>query len=452
MILILVAPVLAEPSVPVGAPGTGSETFRIISAAKARVFPAVVFIKPIVEKYQRGEKETMQVTGSGVLISPDGEVVTNYHVVEKAISIRCLLYDGSYFEAETIGFDKDTDLALLKLLLPEEHKPLPFAELGDSGALKEGDFVMAMGAPWGLNRSVSMGIISCTRRFMPGRSEYSLWLQTDAALNPGNSGGPLVDTAGRVVGINTLAAMIGGDLGFAIPSATLKRIIPQLREHSKVPRAWTGLRLQPLKDFNQNMYFDADDGIIVAGADPGSPAETAGLAAGDRITRVGDTNVTAVTDVDVPAINALLAALPPDEPVTLAVYRNGELLEIEMTPRVKGKVEGDELDFPRWNMTVKTINKFANPDLYFVRREGVFIFGVKYPGNAATSGLRTNDVITALDSTPVKTLQEAQDIYDRVVSQGGRGGVGRTRVVVEYIRGGVARQAVLDFSREYKSD
>ena len=144
---------------------------------------------------------------------------------------------------------------------------------------------------------------------MPGRSEYSLWLQTDASLNPGNSGGPLVDTAGKVVGINTLASMSGGDLGFAIPSATVKRIVRQLREHSKVPRAWTGLRLQPLKDFNQNMYFDAEEGIIVAGADPGSPAETAGLAAGDRITRVGEASVTAVTDVDVPAVNALLAAL-----------------------------------------------------------------------------------------------------------------------------------------------
>lgn len=448
MMLVLVAPVLAEPSVPAGAPDGTSETFRIISAAKARVFPAVVFIKPIVEKYQRGEKETMQVTGSGVLISPDGELITNYHVVEKAVSIRCLLYDGSHFEAETIGSDKDTDLALLKLRLPEGHKPLPFAELGDSTMLKEGDFVMAMGAPWGLNRSVSMGIVSCTRRFMPGRSEYSLWLQTDASLNPGNSGGPLVNTAGRVVGINTLASMSGGDLGFAIPSATVKRIVRQLREHAKVPRAWTGLRLQPLNDFNQNMYFDAEEGIIVAGADPGSPAEKAGLAAGDRITRVGEASVTAVTDVDVPAVNALLAALAPDVPVTLAVHRNGEALEIEMTPRVKGKVEGDELDLPRWNMTVKTINKFANPDLYFVRREGVFIFGVKYPGNAATSGLRTNDIITTIDSSPVKTLEEAQDVYDRVVSKKG----GRTRVAVEYMRGGIARQAVLDFSREYKSD
>jgi len=448
-VLVVVAAAVPAGAAEAGAAVLGeSDTFRVINEAKARVFPAVVFIKPIVEKYQRGEKEAQQLTGSGVLISPDGEVVTNYHVVEKAINIRCLLYDGRHFEAEIVGTDKETDLALLRLETSAGGEPLPHAEFGDSSALTEGDFVMAMGAPWGLNRSVSLGIVSCTRRYIPGRSEYSLWLQTDAALNPGNSGGPLVNTRGEVVGINAMAAMMGGDLGFAVPSRTVEKIVSHLREHGKVVRSWTGLRLQALNDFNQNMFFDASEGVIVAGADPGSPAQLAGLEAGDRITRIAGEAVTAMTDVDLPAVRWRLAMLPADREALLEVYRNGELLEISVTPAIKGSVEGEELDLPRWNMTVKTINKFANPDLFFVRPKGIFIFGTKYPGNAASSGLRTNDIITSIDGNPVESLEEAREVYESVTSAEPR----RTRVVVEYIRGGIARQAVLDFSREYESD
>jgi serine protease Do len=425
-----------------------NDTFGIISEAKATVFPAVVFIKPIVEKYQRGEKEAQQVTGSGVLISPEGDVVTNYHVDEKAASIRCLLYDGQYFEAEITGTDKETDLALLKLKTTADTAPLPFARFGDSDALKEGDFVMAMGAPWGLNRSVSLGIVSCARRYIPERSQYSLWLQTDASLNPGNSGGPLVNTGGEVVGINAMAGSMGGDIAFAVPSRTVERIVAALKADGKVERSWTGLRLQPLKDFNQNMYFDAEEGVIVAGADPASPAAVAGFAAGDRITTVAGEPVTAVTDVDLPEVRTRLAMLPPDREALLEVSRNGEVMKIALAPTVKGKVEGDELDFPRWNMTVKSINKFANPNLYFVRQEGVFIFGTKYPGNAASSGLTVNDIITKIDDKPVKTLEEARAVYDAVVDAKPK----RTRVLIEYVRGAITRTAVLDFSKEYRSD
>src|SRR5262249_49938605 len=150
-------------------------------------------------------------------------------------SVRCLLSDGRPMNAKVLGSDKDTDLALLQLDAPTGAGPLPSAAFGDSLALKEGDFVMAMGAPWGLNRSVAIGIISCSRRYLSDISEYSLWLQTDAAINPGNSGGPLVNTDGRIVGIN--ARGMGGwaeGMGFAIPSETIGHLLPQLREHGHV--------------------------------------------------------------------------------------------------------------------------------------------------------------------------------------------------------------------------
>ncbi len=425
-----------------------NDTFRIITEAKAKVFPAVVFIKPIVQSYERGEKKSQEVTGSGVLVSQDGEVVTNFHVVEKAVSIRCLLSDGRHREAEIVGTDKETDLALLRLKREVADEMFPYAVLGDSTILTEGNFVMAMGAPWGLNRSVSLGIVSCAERYIPGTSEYNLFIQIDASLNPGNSGGPLINVDGEVVGINSLATTSGGDIGFAIPAETVKSITSELRAHGKVRRSWSGISLQPLKDFDQNMYFDADTGVIVAGTDPDSPGLRAGLKNGDRITEIGGAAVTAVTDVELPAVRALLSSLEPDASVKVTAWRGGESLVVDLVPRTKGKVEGDELDCPRWNMTVKTINQFANPDLYFLRQQGIFIFGIKYPGNAAQSGLQRNDIITSIDSRPILTLDDVKAAYDDAVDSTAR----KTKVVVEVLRGGFTRQIVLDFAREYKAD
>jgi S1-C subfamily serine protease len=435
-----------------GAPnvvGAAGDTFKIITDAKAKVFPAVVFVKPIVETYTMGEKQSREVTGSGVIISADGEMVTNNHVVEKAVSIRCLLFDGRHRDAEIVGTDKESDLALLRLKRADDAETFPFAALGDSAKLTEGDFVMAMGAPWGLNRSVSLGIVSCAERYIQGPSEYSLYIQTDASLNPGNSGGPLVNVAGEVVGINSMASSAGGgDLGFAIPSETVKDIIGRLRASKKVPRSWSGITLQPLKDFNQNMYFNAASGVIVSGTDPDSPAAKAGLKNGDRITSIGGQAVTAETDVDLPAVRRLLSYLEPDKPVAVALDRSGQSLEFQLVPRIKGAVEGEELDCPRWNMTVKAVNQFDNPDLYFVRQQGVFIFGTKYPGNAEDAGLRRNDIITSIDGKEIATLDDVRAAYDAALNATPK----KTRVVVDVLRGGMARELVLDFAREYKSD
>ena len=180
----------------------GGMDFRaVVRKAKAKVFPAVVYVRCLRESHDSGKKITEEVSGSGVIISATGEVMTNWHVVDKSVEVRCLTFEGKAMDATVVGKDKDTDLALLQMKLPKGAKPQAFAKFGDSDRLVEGDFVMAMGAPWGLNRSVSIGIISCTSRYLEGNSEYSSWLQTDAAINPGNSGGPLVNTAGEVVGI-----------------------------------------------------------------------------------------------------------------------------------------------------------------------------------------------------------------------------------------------------------
>ena len=427
----------------------GPSDFReVVSSAKDKVFPAVVFIKALRESHESGKKLTEEIAGSGVIISPAGELLTNWHVVDKTVEIRCLLFDGRSAEAKVIGTDKDTDLALLKLQLPADTPPVPCAELGDSSALKEGDFVMAMGAPWGLNRSVSIGIVSCTGRYLPEKSQYSLWLQTDASICPGNSGGPLVNTAGAVVGINALSVMIGGDMGFAVPSETIRLLVPQLQESGKVNWSWTGLQLQPLKDFGKNIYFDAAEGVIVAETDPESPARRAGIQPTDRIVKVNGLAITAEREENLPAVRRLLGLLPKYQPMNIELIRAGQPVTVELTPREKGKVEGEELDCPRWDVTVKVINQFDNPDLYFQHKVGVFVYGIKYPGNAASAGLSRQDILLEIDGKEVKTLEDVAAIHKETMAKLDS----KHKAIFTILRNGLMRQVVLDYSRDYEKE
>jgi len=421
---------------------------QVIRAAKDKVFPAVVYIKVVQETHESGKKTSQEIAGSGVIISPKGEVLTNWHVVDKAVEVRCLLYDGRATDAKVVGSDKDTDLALIQLDLAADSPTLPHAVLGDSDVLKEGDFVMAMGAPWGLSRSVSIGIISCTRRYLPENSQYSLWLQTDAAISPGNSGGPLVNTAGEVVGLNTRGILYGGDLGFAVPSATIRHIVAQIREFGRANWSWTGLQLQALKDFDKNIYFSAAEGVIVAETDPESPARRAGLQARDRIVRIGGKPVTAMTDEDLPAIRLGIALLAKRRPVTINLVRGSQELAVELEPREKGKVEGDQLDCPRWDFTAREINQFDNPDLFFYRKKGVFVYGVKEPGNAAGAGLRPQDILVKIDGKEVTSLDEVKALHKASLETLGA----RHKIVLSLVRNGLARQVVLDYLRDFEKE
>ncbi len=424
----------------------------VIADAKSKVFPSVVFLMPIKERYDAGKKEKAQVAGSGVIISPDGEIVTNWHVVDKAVEIRCLLFDGTACRATVVGVDKDTDLALLQV----EDAPaagLPAAGLADSSRLEEGQFVMAMGAPWGLSRSVSMGILSCVNRFLPGQGGgYNLWLQTDAAINPGNSGGPLVDTDGRVVGINSLGMLFGGDMAFSIPSNTVKSVTDSLRANGRVIRAWTGIHLQPLKDFQKNIFYDGDAGALVAGVDPDSPADKAGVRVGQLLLAVNGRPVRGVNHEDIPGVNLLLSELPIGEGARLAFASGtageGEARDIVVTPMEKGMVEGGDLDCRRWNMTVKAINEFANPLLHFFKARGVYVQGVKSPGNAESAGLRAGDIILEIDGQPVDDLDGCRKAYEDIVADAER----EKRAVFTVMRSGLKYYHVLDYAPLYGQD
>jgi len=432
-----------------GHAGLATLDFReVVNGAKERVFPAVVFVKCIRESHAEGKRSSEQVSGSGVIITPTGEVLTNWHVVDKAVQVRCLLLDGRGLDASVVGKDKDLDLALLQLAVPAGGGPLPCAALGESGVLKEGDFVMAMGAPWGLARSVSIGIVSCTARYLPGSSEYSLWLQSDASISPGNSGGPLVNTQGEVVAITTLAALIGGDLGFGVPSDTIRQVLPHLRREGHMNWSWTGLQLQPLRDFNRDIYFEGTEGLIVSGTDPESPARGAGVLPRDRVLSVNGIPTNALTEEDLPAIRMRLGMLPKGEAATVELLRDEKRISVAMTPREKGEVEGRELDCARWDFTVKAINQFDNPDLYYYRHKGVFVYGIKRPGNAADTQLRTGDILLQIDGEDADSLDDVRRIHAAALESL----AAKHRVVLTVLRNGLMRQVVLDFARDYERE
>jgi len=419
---------------------------QIVQSAKEKVFPSVVYIRVISEVTGQGRKESQVSSGSGAVISAQGHVLTNWHVVDKATNVRCLLSDGRHYDATVLGSDKDVDLAVIKLDL-KEGDTVPVAEIGDSTTLKEGDFVMAMGAPWGLNRSVSIGIISCMSRYLENISEYSLWIQTDAAINPGNSGGPLVNTAGQIVGINTRGSSGSSEgLGFSVPSETVKIIMPQLRDNGRVDWSWTGLQLQPLRDFNRDIFFDHSDGVMVAETDPDSPARKAGILAKDRILEINGKRVDALTQEDLPDVRRVLGLLAKGTEATFKVARDDKTVIIKLTPREKGKVEGDELALKRFDFAVKAINQFDNPSLYFHRKEGFFVFGVKYPGNAASAGLQQQDIILSIDGKDINTVDELKAIHDTLITNV----AAKFRVRVNVLRNGQLRQIVLDFQRDFE--
>jgi serine protease Do len=386
-----------------------------IYKARDKVLGALVHIQPVVKNFETGEMEKQQIVGSGVIFRTDGYVVTNYHVAGKSDRIFCTLPDKEVVPATYIGGDPLTDLAVIKLDLTKYSGKLIGAEFGNSDSLEVGQFVLAMGSPLALSRSVSAGVISTRDRYFSSdvrlptgepTGMYNLWIQTDAAINPGNSGGPLLDLNGRVVGINSRATTFANNLGFAIPVNIVKEVTTEILAHGKVTRSWIGVHCQALQELEQYFGTGRNSGVLVASIDAGSPAEEAGLMAGDIITEVNRTPVSARFVEELPAFYSLIAKKKPGAKLTLSVLRQEKPSSLTLVTRELGELQGEDFECKNWGFTLKGITAHMQVEHQLPDTLGVFVAGVKRSSSSDEGGLRPDDVITKVDTHPITGLAD----------------------------------------------
>ncbi len=359
---------------------------------------------------QRPRRE--QNLGTGFIISADGYILTNNHVVNGADEVLVKLSDGREVKGEIKGADEKVDLALIKI---EENEKLPFAELGDSDALEVGEWVMAIGNPFGLSHTVTAGIISAKGRVI-GSGPYDDYIQTDASINPGNSGGPLFNSQGKVIGINTaIIAGGGGGIGFAIPVSMAKNIVAQLRETGKVTRGYLGVRFQTLtRDLAKSFGLESDKGALIASVDKDTPAEKAGLKAGDIILEFDGKLINEGGELP-----RYVATTPIDKTVEIVVYRDGEKQKIKITVGRLGDKggEGDgELSkvVDKIGITVEEIRKELVDKYGLKDFKGLVILDVKSGSAAEEVGITPGSVIIELNGKRPENMKVYNDLVSRI--------------------------------------
>ncbi len=339
--------------------------------------------------------------GSGFIISNDGFILTNNHVVAGADEIKVKLSDGREFKAEVKGTDEKLDLAVLKIAV---KGGLPFAQLGDSDTIQVGEWVMAIGNPFGLNQTVTAGIVSATGRVI-GSGPYDDFIQTDASINPGNSGGPLFNAHGKVIGINTAIVAGGQGIGFAIPINMAKSVLPQLEEKGKITRGWLGVAIQPVTaELAKSFGVIGEKGALVADVTKDSPAYKAGLKSGDIILEYDGKEIQEMNNLP-----RLVAATPVGKKVQLRILRNGKSKVVTvMIERLKEGAEsvqtGTEQD--RIGVTVRDLNAELAAQIGIKESKGVVVVAVKPGGIAEEAGIAVGDVIKEIDGAQINTVAD----------------------------------------------
>ncbi|NOY88805.1 MAG: PDZ domain-containing protein [FCB group bacterium] len=390
--------------------------------ARDRVMPALVHIQPVIKDYNTGELEKQAVIGSGVIFHKDGYVVTNYHVAGRAERILCTLSDKEIVPAKFIGGDPLTDIAVLKLDLSNYSGKIKVAEFGNSDSVQVGQYVIAMGSPLALSRSISVGVISTKDRYfgsdvrLPSgerTGRYNLWIQTDAAINPGNSGGPLVDLQGQIIGINSRATLYANNIGFAIPINIVKKVTDIILTKGKVTRSWIGLHCQALQELENYFGANRNSGVLIASIDPGSPAEKSFLRAGDIILEVDGQPVSARFVEELPKFYSLIADHKPGSEISLKVLRNEQEYTFKVTTKQLGDLQGEDFECKKWGFTVKAITKQMQIDYQLTDTVGAFVVGVKPLSTADNGGLRRADVIVKVNNDDLKNFSDFIDHYDK---------------------------------------
>ncbi|MCH7519090.1 MAG: DegQ family serine endoprotease [Candidatus Dadabacteria bacterium] len=351
--------------------------------------------------------------GSGFIFSEDGYIITNNHVVERATDIKVILQNGDSYVAQIIGTDPKTDLALLKI---KPKTKLPAVRFGNSDRLEIGDWVLAIGNPFGLGHTVTVGIISAKGRSL-GLGSYDDFLQTDAAINPGNSGGPLFNFKGEVIGVNSAIIAGGQGIGFAIPINMTKNVVSQLRNGGKVVRGWIGVYVQRVTpDIAESLDLDDNNGALVADVTAGGPAEKAGVKRGDIIIELNGNKID-----EMPELPKLVASYAPGTKTKLKVIRNGKEKDLSIkleelpdqvaqTSRQSPKHEIEQ----NLGLIVQEITPEVKRRLDIEYSSGVVITDVRSNSLASEAGLLRADVILEINKKQIANLDNYRKEIDSV--------------------------------------
>ncbi|MBF0540933.1 MAG: DegQ family serine endoprotease [Nitrospirae bacterium] len=373
--------------------------------------------------------------GSGVIIKSDGYIITNNHVVKDADKINVLTVDNKTYTGKVIGSDPKTDIAVIKIAANN----LPTINIGDSDKLRVGEVVIAIGSPYGLNQTVTMGIVSAIGRSNVGISDYEDFIQTDAAINPGNSGGALVNTKGELVGINTAIFSTSGGyqgIGFAIPVNIVKRVVDSLIKTGKVVRGWLGISIQDLTpDLAKQFGIDGTTGVLIADIVEGGPAEKVGIKQGDLIVELNNKPMTSTKD-----LRNMIANTPPGNAVELVIVRDGKKKKFsvkvgELPDKIVASADGQSTN-NLMGVSVQTLTPIIKERMDIPSKvKGVIVVDID-PESPAGSVLKQNDIICEVNKTRISDIEEFKKIATKLQQ--------KNRILLLIYRGGAFLYVIIE--------
>jgi len=391
----------------------------MVETAVERMRPALVRIQVVSTEYHDGREMKTRSFGSGVIISKDGYLVTNHHVAGHATRMVCTLWNREEMDADLIGTDPFTDISVLKLK-PEQARTFAAAGFGDSSKMVVGDSVLAMGSPMALSQSVTLGIISNVEMIMPrefgsagrfrldGEDVGALirWIAHDAAIYPGNSGGPLVNLRGEIVGINEISFGLSG----AIPGNIVRQISSELIAHGKIQRSWLGFDVQP-----RLKHSAAERGVLVGGVLENSPASRAGLKPGDLLLSLNGQATNARYEEELPDFSRLVTSLPIGKGIPAVVRREGRELTLRLVPVERGELRPQEQELKTWGLTARNLSFLTAREMKRPNQDGVLVTSVRPGGSAgeAKPAIDPFDVLVEVNGAPVKDLAALAEITGR---------------------------------------
>lgn len=394
----------------------GNDLREQIQFAKSQVYPALVNISVVTKRYSGGRSKRRMGGGSGVIVSPNGHVITNYHVATDAVRLECTLPDGETIQADVVGHDPLTDLSVLQLRMDERddsNGPLEYATFGNSSDLKVGDYVLAIGNPLFLSSSTTLGIVSNPNRVFTDTTGsdieqqqlregektglFTRWIQHDALILPGNSGGPLVNLDGEVVGINELG---GNGVGFAIPSNLTSTVLNKMLTDGEIIRGWTGLKVLPVSKLGR------DTGALVDSIRPSSPAKRSDLKPGDILLSINGEDVNVQRFAQVPLLYQQIASISPGTTVPVTYERDGEEKSTKITTERLQDFLGKQREFRSLGITVRDITEPMAISRRFPDRNGVIVTGIRPGGMAdqAEPSLESDDVLLQMEDRDIESL------------------------------------------------